>query len=398
MNIVTPESVGFSSERLKRIDRHMQREIDKGHTVGISTLLMRRGEVFHNAFFGWQDREAERPINMETIFRIYSMTKPITSVAAMMLYEEGLLLLEDPVADFLPEFADTKVFAGPDHIGMKLVEQERPMMIRDLFTHTAGLGYGFYQDTPIEDLYREADLHAAPDLAEMVRRIASLPLLYQPGTQWRYSMATDVLGRVIEVVSGQSLDEFFRERIFAPLGMTETGFWVPEESLDRFAAIYQIEKGGPLTPVDLPMTNHFKRARSLFSGGGGLISTLPDYLRFAQMLLNRGELDGVRLIGPKTLALMTLNHVDERLFPLAIGGNPMPGSGFGLGFSMVLDTAQYGVPMPLGCYEWSGMAKTTFWVDPVEETVGIFMTQLLIDRYYPIHQHFKALTYQALVE
>ena len=273
-----------------------------------------------------------------------------------------------------------------------------PLTIRDLFTHMAGLSYGFYQDSPVEELYRQADLHNAPDLAEMVQRVATLPLIYQPSTQWRYSVATDVLGRVVEVISGQPLDAFFRERITGPLGMVDTEFWVPEEKLARFAAMYQIDKGGPLTLVDAPETSHFARSRTLFSGGGGLMSTLPDYLRFAQMLLNRGELDGVRLIGPRTLDLMTLNHVDPGLLPLEIGGNPMPGYGFGLGFSVLIDTAQYGVPMPAGCYGWSGMAKTNFWVDPVEEIVGIFMTQLIIDEVYPIHHLFKILAYQAMVE
>lgn len=415
MNLTKPEKAGFSSERLTRIGAHMQRYIDEGKISCASTLIARRDHVVHAQCQGRANIEANQPVTPETIFRIYSMTKPIVSVALLMLYEEGHFQLNDPVSSLLPAFKNTKVCARPSWYEMELTDQSPEMTIQDLMRHTAGLSYGFYQDSPIDEMYRQARILGNDTLADMIDRVAEIPLYYQPGTGWRYSVATDVVGRLVEVVSGQLLNEFLQQRIFEPLGMTDTGFWVPEGRVDHFVAMYEAigattgvgvgaaasddatETATPhLKLVDPNDQSRFVSNRTMFSGGGGLVSTMTDYLQFAKMLLNRGELNGELFIGRKTHELMTMNHVPEQLLPYQVGPDPSYGHGFGLGVTVLMDVAQSAELGSVGTYGWSGMANTDFWIDPVEEVIGIFMTQLLPSSHYPIKREFKTLAYQAM--
>ncbi len=328
--VVAPEKAGFSAKRLERIDALMRRYVDHGHIAGTINVVYRRGQVVQAQTHGYRDRESDAPMTLDTILRIYSMTKPITTVAALMLMEDGHFLLNEPVSKYIPAFADVRVHAGNSANGLILVAPERPPTIQDLMRHTAGLSYGWFQDSPVEELYRQItqELRASP-LAEAVDGLARLPLLYQPGTAWRYSYATDVLGRLVEVVSGQSLDEFFRRHIFAPLGMSDTGFHVPADQQHRFASTYSIFEEmrfgadlsnlpahPPLHLLDAARQSVYLHPPTMLSGGGGLVSTTADYLRFCQMLLNRGVVDGVRLLSRKTVDLMTTNHLPPALVPI----------------------------------------------------------------------------------
>ena len=401
MNIVSPESVGFSSKRLSRVNRFMQSYIDGGKLASGLTMLARRGEVFHFQPYGVLDFESGAPVERDTIFRFYSMTKPITSVAVMMLYEEGHFSLDDPVGKFIPELASLKLFDGMGETGMRFVAQERPITIRHLLTHTAGLSYGFHQDSPVETMYRAADV-TNPDstLQEMAEKLGSLPLVNQPGTKWRYSVATDVLGYLVQVVSGQPFDEFLRERIFAPLGMPDTAFYAPEEKLHRVATVYTARNGG-IAPANDVLVGRFTRPHTLFSGGGGLVSTASDYMRFCQMLLNGGILGDARLLAPKTVEMMRSNHLTDDMRPFAVGqsnASDTKGCGFGLGFRVVMDIAQHGIIGSNGIYSWGGAASTVFWIDPAEELIAILLTQFMPSSYYPLRREFQIATYQAMVE
>jgi CubicO group peptidase (beta-lactamase class C family) len=387
-----PENAGFSQERLKRITKAMINVVAQGDTGGIITLVERKGQVVHLSKSGYQDIARKKPMELNTIFRIYSMTKPIVSVALLMLFEQGLFLLKDPVHKYLPEFKDVKVFEP----GGKLAQPRNEITIHHLLTHTAGLTYGLFGETEVDKLYLEANLQEKGiDLKEMVGRIASLPLLYHPGERWVYSYATDVVGRLVEVLSGMSLAEYLETKIFNPLGMVDTAFSVPPEKIDRFAACYAETETEKMVVYDDPETSSYREV-TCFSGGGGLVSTLEDYLQFARLMLNDGALDGVRLLGPKTVALMAANHLPESLLPFAVD-EPLPGFGFGLGVSVVMDVAQTQSLGSVGSYGWSGLANTTFWVDPVEELTAIFLTQY-IDLINPsIYSNFRNLVYQALV-
>lgn len=391
---ITPEKVGFSTERLERINHGMQRYIDQDLMAGIITLVARQGSVVHFSKFGFQDLETKKPVAWDTIFRIYSMTKPITTVALMMLYEQGLFHLNDPVSKFLPEFKKVKVWVKED----KLVSPEREITIHDLLIHTAGLSYGDDENSPVDPLYKEADLWASDiTCKEMVRRIASLPLRHHPGQVWCYSVATDVVGHLVEIISDMSLAEYFDEKILRPLNMTDTGFSVPPDKADRFASLYGMTEEGLLGPIDTPEYGGFFNVK-LFSGGHGLVSTVEDYLRFAQLILNRGVLGDVRLLGRKTMELMTMNHIPQTLLPLKMGGELMPGLGFGLGFSVILDISQANIMGSVGTLQWGGWANTHFWVDPVEEIIGLLMLQYLPSGTYPITNEFRTYVYQALIE
>ena len=401
MNTITPEEAGFSASRLSRIDTAMQRYVDQKTLAGIVTLVARRGEVVHFEKFGYQDIATSKPMELDTIFRIYSMTKPITSVALMMLFEQGLVRLTDPVTKFIPEFGKVKVLVGEG----ELADLEGEITIQDLLRHTAGLSYGGYKDThdPIDKLYDQAHLWR-PDITnrEAVRRIAELPLAYQPGQAWRYSVATDVVGHVVEVISDMSLGEFFEERIFKPLGMEDTAFTVSPEKVDRFATLYGLTDGQasharPLELIDVATGGDYF-STLLESGGAGLVSTAADYARFAQLILNKGDLDGVRLLGPRTVELMTTNHLPPALLPIAMGEERMPGFGFGLGFSMMMDVAQSGMMGSVGLHGWGGWASTHFWVDQQEQLIGILMLQYIPSGTYPIRTDFRTLVYQALVD
>ncbi|MAF52085.1 MAG: serine hydrolase [Chloroflexi bacterium] len=402
MQTAAPEEVGFSSKRLGRLDDVMQGYVDAGMLAGIVTMLARRGKVFHFKPFGLMDIYAVKPVELDTIFRIYSMSKPITSAAVMMLYEEGAFHLDEPVSRFIPELADLKVFAGMSQKGKRLVDPDRPISIRHLLTHTSGLSYGSYVDTPVDDMYRSTAARDPDDnLQGFIERIAEIPLAYQPGTSWRYSVATDVLGRLVEVISGRTFDQYLKDSIFEPLGMPDTAFYVPEEKLDRLASIYGPAIGGGMQELDTPGVNQHRRPLTMFSGGGGLVSTASDYMRFCQMMLNGGTLDDVRLLGPKTVELMTINHLSDDLMPYSVseaGVTGTQGCGFGLGFRVVIDLAQHGILGSEGMYSWGGAASTVFWIDPKEELVAILMTQFMPSGQYPIRREFQVATYQAMVD
>ena len=402
-NGVTPEAVGFSSQRLSRINKMMQSYIDDGKLASGLTMLARRGEVFHFEPYGVLDLESGAPVERDSLFRIYSMSKPITSTAVMMLYEEGHFSLDDPVGKFIPELARLKVYDGMSETGMRLVEQQPPISIRHLLTHTSGLSYGFHQDSPVEQMYKDANI-TDPDstLQEMAEKLGSLPLVSQPGTKWRYSNATDVLGYLVEVVSGQPFDQFLQEKILSPLGMTDTSFYVSEENLDRLATVYGASlNGGSIAPLNNPMVNRQTRPHTLFSGGGGLVSTASDYMSFCQMLLNGGILGEERLLAPKTVEMMRSNHLTDDLKPFAVGqsmSSDTKGCGFGLGFRVVMDIAQHGIIGSNGIYSWGGAASTVFWIDPVEDMVAILLTQFMPSSYYPLRREFQIATYQAMME
>ncbi|MCX6046034.1 MAG: serine hydrolase [Chloroflexi bacterium] len=398
MKLIKPEKVGLSATRLARIRPVMQRYIDENKFAGIVTLIARRGQLVHFEAIGLQDRETNQPMQVDSLFRIYSMTKPITTVAAMLLYEEGRFQLSDPVAKFIPAFQETKVWVQQNFAGMELAPQASPMTIRDLMTHTAGLSYGWFNDTPVDALYREAQLLSGKrSLAELVQVLATIPLAHQPGTRWRYSVATDVLGHIIEIIAGMPLDQFFAEKIFQPLGMNDTHFSVPSTEVKRFTTVYTTTESG-LTPLDVATTSAFLHKPNNLSGGGGLVSTATDYMRFCQMMLNKGELDGVRLLGRKTVELMVANHLPITLLPIGIGDKLLPGEGFGLGYSILLDPAQNQILGSEGVYAWGGAANTTFWIDPKEELIAILMAQFMPSDTYPLVRDFRVLTYQALVD
>lgn len=399
----SPEEVGFSPERLRRVNAWMEGYVSGGKLAGAITMLSRAGETFHFQPYGVLNIDDGAPIQRDTIFRIYSMTKPITSVAVMMLYEEGHFSLDDPVGKFIPPLARMKVYDGLGETGMRLVEQERPITIRHLLTHTSGLSYGFHHDSPVEDMYRAADItDPDSDLAEMADKLGKLPLVSQPGDKWRYSNATDVLGYLVEVVSGMPFDEFLRDRIIAPLGMKDTAFYLTEDKLDRLASVYApAQNGGGIALLDNSLINRVQRPHTLFSGGGGLVSTASDYMRFCRMLLNGGALDDARLLAPKTVEMMRSDHLADDLKPFAVRkstSGDTKGCGFGLGFRVVTDIARHGIIGSNGIYSWGGAASTVFWIDPAEDLIAILLTQFMPSSYYPLRREFQVAAYQAMVE
>ncbi|RKU29975.1 serine hydrolase [Candidatus Poribacteria bacterium] len=381
-----PEDMGMSTARLERIKPVMQEWVDYGKIPGALTMIAREGRLVHFEKVGHQDIASEKPIEFDTIFRIYSMTKPITSVAVMMLYEEGLFQLNSPVSEFIPEFKDMKSYANH---GDAIVDTEREMTIKHLLTHTAGLIYGGEWDHPINQRYYEADFYGG-DLKHMAKELGDIPLLHQPGDAWNYGMSTDVLGYLVEVVSGMPFAEFLKTRIFEPLGMVDTDFSVPDNKASRYATLYEpTEDGGIKVLEDAPVSSGPLSFHH--SGGAGLLSTAADYLRFCQMMLNDGELDGVRLLGRKTVELITINHISNNWQPLE-----RTGCGFGLGFAVVTDLADTHTLGSVGTYSWGGLASTTFWIDPMEELIAILMTQLIGDS--PFHAQFRVLTYQSIID
>jgi CubicO group peptidase (beta-lactamase class C family) len=394
----TPEKVGVSSARLSRIGPVMQRYVDESKLAGILTLIARRGRIVHLEKVGMMDIEANKPMQFDTIFRIYSMTKPITSVAVMMLYEEGCFQLGDPISRFIPDFQDVKVFAGETESGLELTEAEREITIWDLLTHTSGLSYGGAEDSPVDALYRKQiweRLEQKPEttLEDLVNTLTTLPLVHQPGAGWTYSMATDVLGYLVQVVSGMPFDEFLKGRIFEPLGMVDTDFYVPPEKIDRFAANYGPAEDGGLKVIDRPSSSQYAKPTTHPSGGGGLVSTAADYIRFAQMLLNRGEYDSLRLLGRKTIEFMTTNHLADGLHPFEDQAY-----GFGLGFDVRTSVARSQIMGSVGSFGWGGAANTNFWVDPQEELIGLLMLQFMPSGHYPVTPDFRVLTYQAIID
>jgi CubicO group peptidase (beta-lactamase class C family) len=408
---VEAAEAGFDPERLERIDKHFARYVDEHKLAGWLITVARHGKLAHVSCYGQRDIEAGLPVEPDTLWRIYSMTKPITSVAAMMLYEEGGFELTDPVYRYIPSFRDVRVFAAGSDISYKTVPATEPIRIWHLLSHTSGLTYGFIRNHPVDAIYRargfEFGTPRGADLAAVCDEFASMPLLFQPGAEWNYSVATDVLGRVVEVVSGQRLDEFFASRIFGPLGMTDSGFFAGPENHSRLAALYtrSLRDGSP-TRMDA-MGNVALKPHTYLSGGGGLVSSAGDYNRFTQMLLHRpdspaGELDGVRLLSPRTVAYMVSNHLpggaDLEAFGRPVSAETVStGVGFGLGFAVVLDPLATKSLGSAGEFNWGGLASTTFWVDPAEQVTATFFTQLMPSSAYPIRPQLRQLVYQALV-
>ena len=385
-----PESVGMSSQRLGRIDKAMQRYIDEQLTPGVITAVMRKGKLVHYSVQGDMDVEAGKAMRPDAIFRIASMTKPITSVALMMLWEEGHFQLRDPVAKYIPAFANVKVRDSQDQDN--LVELKRPIQIRDMLTHSAGLANSYLGDTK---QYREVMAGPTKDNAELVAKLVTLPLNYQPGEDWQYSVATDVVGHLVELISGQTLDEFFAERIFTPLDMRDTHFYMDADKASRLTAQYTPGDGNKISLQDpgSEKSRWISGPKTLFRGAGGLASTARDYLRFQQMMLNGGVLDGTRLLAPSTVSLMLENHTAD--IPLWLAG---PGMGFGLGYGVVTDRGAAATPLSLGSGYWGGAYCTLSWIDPEQELVGVIMTQVRPYTHINIRQDFQVLTYQAILE
>ena len=400
-----PAELGFDPRRLARIDRHFASYVDDGRLAGWQLLVTRDGAVAHAATYGMRDRETALPVQQDTLWRIYSMTKPITSVAAMILWEEGRFELTDEVARFIPAFADLRVYDRGSTPRPYTVPAIEPVRIWHLLTHTAGLTYGFLHTSVVDGLYRAAGYEwGSPrgvDLAGACEAWAALPLLFQPGTAWGYSVATDVLGRVVEVVSGQPLDTFLQERVLGPLGMVDTAFWTSEQ--ERLARLYTPDPaGGAALPMD-SFGRAALRAPTMLSGGGGLVSTAADYARFTGMLAGRGALDGERLLGSRTVGMMARNWLPggQDLGQLSTGGfaeTTFEGIGFGLGFAVVDDPVPSRTLSSPGEFYWGGAASTAFWVDPVEDITVQFFTQLLPSSTYPLRQQLRQLVNAALVD
>lgn len=365
--------------------------------AGMVTCVARHGRIVHLETFGYQNLEADKPMSENSIFRIYSMTKPIASVALMMLYEEALFNLTDEVSRYIPAFKDVKVWGARG----ALESPVQPMTVQDLLRHTAGMSYGGFEESlsPVDKLYDEADLfNSKITNQEFTDRLTSLPLMYHPGEKWHYSVATDVVGYLVEVLSDMPLADFMQEKIFDPLGMVDTAFHIDPTKLSRFCTLYGKTQDSDFGVLDLPESSEFLPPVSLYSGGSGLVSTTADYLKFAQCILDKGEGNGVRLLGPKTVELMTCNHLSAELLPITFEGTePMLGMGFGLGFGVMLDLAQNGTMGSLGDHGWGGYAETFFWIDPLEEMIALLMCQYQPSQTYPIRKEFRTVVYQALI-
>jgi CubicO group peptidase (beta-lactamase class C family) len=406
MDVVSPEDVGLSSDRLGRIDELLRRRyVAPGKIAGALTLVARRGKVALLSPLGQMDLKRGKPMRTDTIFRIYSMTKPITSVALMMLHERAAFALGDPVHKWIPEWEHLRVFRYGRYPQFATEPAARPMTVRDLLTHTSGLSYGIMERGGVDDAYRKLGIgDGKGTLADTVEKLSHLPLDFSPGSRWGYSVATDVLGHLIEVISGKRLDEYFREEIFEPLGMVDTAFTVPADKVARFAANYTRTPDKTLAVYDDPGDSPYTRTKTYLSGGAGLVSTVSDYLRFAEMMRRGGAIDGVRILGPRTIKYMTTNHLPggADLAGLALGSSfsetRYEGVGFGLGVYVTLDPVRAQVPSSAGEFGWGGMASTAFWVDPAEEMTVIFMTQLLPSTTYDFRGQLKSIVYGAIVQ
>jgi CubicO group peptidase (beta-lactamase class C family) len=404
-----PEDAGISSSALDKLSQTVQRHVDDGHIPGAITAVARRGKVVHFQTYGSMDDEAGKPMAPDTIFRIYSMTKPIVSLALMQLYEEARFQLDDPASRYIPEFKDLKVFDGGTVDSYRVREPSGQITVRDLLTHMGGLAsvpLGSMGSSVVPQLYAAAGIPGIGhdgSLKDTIEKLGKLPLAADPGTQWIYGISTDVVGYLVEVLSGMPLDRYLEERVFQPLGLTDTSFFVPRDKLDRFAACYQPAEDG-YALRDAPGTSDFARPGTYFSGVGGLCGTAVDYLRFAKMLANGGGLDGVRVIGRRTLEFMTLNHLPGGVDRADISRSLMPGvpqqrgSGFGLGFAVLLDPAAARVLGTPGEFYWSGAASTEFFVSPKDELAVVFMTQLVAPGTYSFARDIRVATYQALID
>ena len=405
MNLVSPEDVGLSSERLRRIDEHLfARYLEPGRIAGALTLVARRGKVAFLSPVGKMDRERGVPMRTDTLFRIYSMTKPVTSVALMMLYERGAFQLSDPVHKWLPGWDQLRVYRYGRYPNFVTAPVERPMTVRDLLTHTSGLSYGIVERTHVDAAYRKLGIgDGQGTLSDMVEKLGQLPLEFSPGTRWGYSVATDVIARLVEILSGRRFDEYLREQIFEPLGMVDTGYTVAVDKLSRYAANYSRTPAGGMTLFDDPADSAYARPKTLFTGTSGLISTAGDYLRFAEMLRRGGTIDGVRLLGPRTVRLMTQNHLPGGVDLASIATEStfsetrFEGVGFGLGFHVLLDPVRAQASGSVGEYGWGGMASTNFWIDPLEELTFIFMTQLVPSSALNVRAELRSIVHGAIV-
>jgi CubicO group peptidase (beta-lactamase class C family) len=390
--VIKARQAGLSPEGLHKLSAAVKQYIKEGRGAGVIVLVFRHGKVAFFAAQGVRDAAAGKPMEKDTICRIYSMTKPITTVAAMMLWEEGRFGLDDPVSKYLPEFKDLKVYAGGKDGDLKLVPPRREMTVRDLMRHTSGLTYGFFGDTPVDRLYRKEHVLAPTDtLQTTVEKLAKIPLLYQPGTRFNYSVSTDVLARLIEVVSKKRLDQFFSERIFDPLDMKDTGFYVPEGKQDRLAAVHGRDRSGKLVVTESPVKSRFLKKPSLLSGGGGLVSTARDYGRFCRMLLGGGQLKGRRLLRANTIKMMTKNQ-------LPADANQVMGQtgvGFGLGFSVRFAPAKSNPGTHVGEYGWGGAASTHFWLSPKDDLFVVALQQFM-PFHLTLEMKLKPLIYAAL--
>ena len=404
---VDPKEVGLDATRLKNIDKHFNRYVDEGRLAGYAVAVARHGKVAHFGMYGHKDSETSAPITDDTMYRIYSMTKPITSIALMMLVERGLLQLTDPVSKFIPSFGETRVWNTGTVLKPLTNALTEPIRIWHLLTHTAGMTYGWMYSDLVDDMYRRAGFEAGvayKDSLEVVcDKYAALPLVFQPGSSWNYSVATDIVGRVIEVVGKMPLDEFFDKNIFQPLEMHDTGFWVPEEKHERVASLYRYDETNHKKAKISGFANSGLDKPEFLSGGGGLISTADDYFKFIRMLEGRGKSGNVRLLSPSTFEMMVMNHLPNNA-DISTFGRPLgeeifyDGLGFGLGFGVVVDQAKTRVACPNGTFSWGGMASTAFWVDPVNEISAMFFTQLIPSGVYPIRQYLRSLVYAALVD
>lgn len=399
----SPDQTGLSRERLARIARTMNQHVEANHVSGAIGLIARRGKIGYFETYGFQDKESAKPMPKDAIFRIYSMTKAITGVAVMTLYEEGKFFLTDPLSKYLPEFASMRVAVDKtDPVTgthtYYTVPAERPITIRDLLRHTSGLDYAGPKDEQGNLIFTQLKVQEPGiNLAEMMKRLAKAPLVHQPGSTFHYSLSIDVLGRLVEVASGQPLDQFFEERIFRPLGMKDTAFYVPEEKWNRLVTLDTPNPDGTIRRSTAAAQDSYKRKPSLFLGGAGVASTAMDYARFCQMLLNGGDLDGKRLLSRKSVELMATDHLGE-LPRIGGGGAVQQGYGFGLTFAVNLDPGRAGSLGSKGEYNWGGAAGTRFWIDPKEQMVGVFMINILPHTNLPYGSEFKLLAYQSIAD
>jgi CubicO group peptidase (beta-lactamase class C family) len=376
LSVAQPESVGMSSEKLAFVTSALQKYVDEEKVPGAIVVVARQGKLVLFESVGWSDIEAGKPMHKDSILRFYSMTKPITSVATMMLVEDGTIALDDAASKYIPEFAGLKVFAGKDGDELNLEDSKRDMTIRDLLRHTSGLTYGFFGDTPIDRRYRARGVFAGTDtLHDMATKLSKIPLLYQPGARFNYSVSNDVLGHIVESVSGMRLGDFFQQRILEPLDMRDTGFHVPAEKAERFVNNYGPKVDGDgLRVIDDASDSDYLQPPIAQSGGGGLVSTARDYMRFCQMLLNKGELNGRRLLESSTIDQMTTNQLPAVAYPINLDGL-RDGVGFGLGFSVVVEQTEWTKSSPIGEFGWGGAASTHFWISPKDELAIVVLTQ-----------------------
>jgi len=423
--VADPTTLGLCPTRLERVTQWLHQQVDGGRLAGAGVLIGRRGEVGYFETAGHADRESKTPFSRDSLVRIFSMTKPVTTVAAMMLYEQGAFQLDDPIAKYIPAFAETRVWMGGDSELSSTVPMDTPITVRHLMTHTAGLTYGFMHTNVVDEAYRENGIEfpgAGGELAQWIDRLAELPLICQPGSQWNYSVATDVLGRLVEVWSSMSLADYFQQAIFDPLQMADTGFNVAPDKHHLFASLYGPERGGDMSNVAASTANalaaddrgglrllesgadsRYLNPASLHSGGGGLVGSMSDYARFSQMLLNDGELDSARLLSPTTVRFMRRNQLPDNR-DMAAMGQPVwsetsyDGIGFGLGWAVVLDPVKAHLVTSVGEHHWGGAASTFFWLDPEEDLYVIFFTQLMPSSTYPIRRELRTRVYQALID